>query len=72
MFISYDVKSLVSMPNSSALLFKYASAIVALSFITSPRFPVTITFPLPLLIELSINKISPPTGVQASPVTTPA
>src|SRR5699024_4239560 len=31
-----------------------------------------VSFPLPLLREVSINKISPPTEVQASPVTTPA
>ena len=47
-------------------------AIVADSFITFPKFPVILNFPLPLLKELSINKMSPPTEVHAKPVTTPA
>ena len=45
---------------------------MALSFITSPRFPVSVNLPFPCVKEDSINKISPPTLVQASPVTTPA
>ena len=44
---------------------------VADSFITVPKFPVMVKLPFPLLKILSINKISPPTLVQAKPVTTP-
>ncbi len=42
------------------------------SFITSPRFPVSVSLPLPLVIEDSMNKTSPPILVQARPVTTPS
>ncbi len=45
---------------------------VADSFITVPKLPVMVKFPLPLERMDSINKISPPTLVQAKPVTTPA
>ena len=41
------------------------------SFITSPSWPVIIILPLPGISLLSINKISPPALVHASPVTTP-
>ena len=47
-------------------------AIVADSFITFPRFPVIFITPLPFDNIDSMNKISPPTRVQANPVTTPA
>ena len=56
----------------SACDFKNVSAVIADSFITSPNEPVRVSFPVPLVRELSINKISPPTLVQAKPVTTPA
>ena len=49
----------------------YSKAITADSFITSPRFPVSVNLPFPLVFEVSINKISPPVLVQANPVTTP-
>ena len=42
------------------------------SFITLPKFPVILSDPFPLDKIDSINKISPPTLVQANPVTTPA
>ena len=50
----------------------YCNAIVADSFITVPKLPVIERIPFPLDNIDSINKISPPTLVQARPVTTPA
>ena len=50
----------------------YCKAIVADSFITVPKLPVIERDPFPLDKIDSINKISPPTCVQAKPVTTPA
>jgi hypothetical protein len=50
----------------------YSKAIVADSFITVPKFPVIVIAPLPGEIKDSIKRISPPTLVQANPVTTPA
>ena len=50
----------------------YSNAIIADSFIILPRFPVMERFPFPSDIDDSINNISPPTDVHASPVTTPA
>ena len=47
-------------------------AIVADSFITVPKFPVMVRFPFPFDKIDSIYSISPPTLVQAKPVTTPA
>ena len=41
------------------------------SFITSPSLPVSISPPLPFMLEVSMNRIWPPTGVQASPVANP-
>ena len=41
------------------------------SFITFPRFPVIDSLPLPGQKLVSINKMSPPTGVQAKPIETP-
>ena len=43
----------------------------ALSFITSPSWPVRISSPRPGMRVASMNRISPPTGVHASPVATP-
>ena len=45
--------------------------IVADSFITSPSWPVSVSFPVPGINVPSMKRISPPTGVHASPVTTP-
>ena len=59
-------------PNFTECAFKYSSAMIALSFITSPKFPVRVNFPFPGVSDVSINKMSPPVGVQARPVTTPA
>ena len=61
-----------SNPKISALDLIYSKAIVADSFMTVPKFPVNVKFPFPNDINDSINKISPPTDVQANPVTTPA
>jgi hypothetical protein len=41
------------------------------SFITSRRLPVTVILPLPGIMTPSMVSSSPPTSVQASPVTTP-
>ena len=48
------------------------NAICTDSFITSPNWPVIWTFPSPFVLDVSINRISPPALVHASPVTTPA
>ena len=61
----------ISTPKWSALDLRYSNAKVADSFITSPRLPVMVSVPLPLLMLDSIKSISPPTWVQARPVTTP-
>jgi hypothetical protein len=58
-----------SNPKSFAFALIYSKAIVADSFITVPKFPVVI---VPSRDNDSMNKISPPTDVQAKPVTTPA
>src|SRR4030065_153969 len=49
----------------------YVRAAWALSFITSPSDPVMVTDPFPLTRDTSMNRISPPVGVQARPVATP-
>ena len=59
-------------PKSFAFDFIYSIAIIADSFIIFPKFPVIVKSPFPGEIEDSIKSISPPTDVQASPVTTPA
>ena len=60
------------MPKNSAFARIYSKAIVTDSFITVPKLPVIVIAPFPFEIKDSINKISPPTEVQANPVTTPA
>ena len=47
------------------------SAAWALSRMTSPSWPVRVRRPLPGERAASMNRMSPPTGVQASPVATP-
>ena len=47
------------------------SAACADSFITSPSWPVSTSCPLPFILVASMNRMSPPTGVQARPVATP-
>ena len=59
------------MPNSSCFALMYSKESVALSFITFPRLPVMVREPLPSDRILSMKRISPPTLVQARPVTTP-
>ena len=57
----------------SACALIYSNAKTADSFITSPKFPVSVNLlPFPLLRLVSIKRISPPTEVHANPVTTPA
>ena len=41
------------------------------SFMTSPSWPVRIRLPLPVIADASMNRMSPPVGIQASPVATP-
>ena len=71
-WILYWSKIRVSNPNCSACALIYSKAMVADSFITVPIFPVIESPPLPLEKADSIKRISPPTLVQANPVTTPA
>ena len=59
------------MPKSGARAFTSVSAACALSFITSPSCPVRISLPRPGTRVASMNRMSPPVGVQASPVATP-
>lgn len=65
-------KSTSVMPKASAFERTISRARMADSFMTSPRFPVSVILPLPLLAAHSTKRISPPTAVQARPVTTPA
>ena len=59
--------------NNAACALIYSKASMADSFMTSPKFPVSVRRPpFPLLRLVSTKRISPPTAVQASPVTTPA
>ena len=55
----------------AARAFTSDSAACALSFITSPSWPVRISLPLPGMRVASMKRMSPPTGVHASPVATP-
>ena len=41
------------------------------SFMTSPREPVSVSFPFPGITVVSITSVVPPTCVQASPFTEP-
>ena len=60
-----------SMPSDAARFLTMLSAACALSLMTSPSWPVRISLPLPGMRVASMNRMSPPTGVQASPVATP-
>ena len=60
-----------SMPSDCARALTSDSAACALSFITSPSWPVRISLPLPGMRAASMNRMSPPTGVHARPVATP-
>jgi len=71
MCTSYLLNISGSIPSSRLWALTHCSAIVADSFITSPRLPVIVRAPLPGVRIDSIYRISPPTSVQASPVTTP-
>ena len=58
-------------PEAVARFLTMLSAACALSFITSPSCPVRMSRPFPGVAVASMNRMSPPTGVQASPVATP-
>ena len=60
-----------AIPSSCERALTSDSAACALSFITSPNCPVRISLPAPGIRVASMNRMSPPTGVQASPVATP-
>ena len=47
------------------------SAAIADSFMTSPSFPVKVSFSIPGIIVTSIGRISPPNIVHERPVATP-
>lgn len=54
-----------------ALLRSQLMARWADSFMTSPSCPVSVSWPSPSILLASTNMISPPRGVQASPMATP-
>jgi hypothetical protein len=58
-------------PSSAACARTYESAACADSFITAPSCPVKTSCPLPVMRVTSMNRMSPPVGVQASPIATP-
>ena len=60
-----------AMPSDSARDFTTENAACALSFITSPSWPVRMSLPLPGMRAASMKRMSPPNGVQARPVATP-
>jgi len=59
------------MPQLSALARIRPIPVIADSFITSPRWPVSTNSPLPGITAVSMLRVSPPTLVQARPVTMP-
>ena len=61
----------VAMPSGAARALTSESAACALSFITSPSWPVRMSLPLPGMRAASMKRMSPPTGVHARPVATP-
>ena len=64
-------KASPSMPSAAERPLTRVSAACALSFMTSPSCPVRMSRPLPSTRLASMKRMSPPTGVQASPVATP-
>ncbi len=72
MCTSFSSNLLLSIPNRLALLLRYWSAIMADSFMTVPKLPVSVSLsPLPGESADSMKRISPPAWVHARPVTTP-
>src|SRR5208282_5292251 len=59
------------MPSRSARERIYESAACADSFMTSPSEPVSVNPFWPSIRVLSMNRMSPPLGVHATPVATP-
>ena len=58
-------------PNVGLIDLTYDEAASIDSFITSPSFPVVFIRPFPGSFKASIDRSSPPTLVQAKPVTAP-
>ena len=71
MWMSLLANTASSMPSEDARFLTIERAACALSFITSPSWPVRMSLPLPETRVASMKRMSPPTGVQASPVATP-
>src|SRR5437667_2546409 len=68
---SVCVNASSGMPSAPARARSRLHAACADSFMTSPSWPVSVTCPLPGIWIASMNMMSPPTGVHASPVATP-
>jgi len=71
MWMSTSSKKSRAIPSDSALARMKLKAADADSFITSPNCPVRVSPFFPFMAVASINRRSPPVGVQASPMTTP-
>ena len=59
------------MPYSLAFERMYETAVFALSYITSPKLPVSSILPVQSRTDTSIGSIVPPTLVHARPFTVP-
>ncbi len=59
------------MPSSDTCERTHESAAWADSFMTSPSWPVSVSVLLPFILVASMNRISPPVGVQDMPIATP-
>src|SRR2546425_899342 len=68
---SVCVNASSGMPSAPARARSRLHAACADSFMTSPSWPVSVICPLPGIWIASMNMMSPPTGVHASPVATP-
>src|SRR5712691_8647167 len=68
---SLSVKDSGGIPSAAARARSRLQAACADSFITSPSCPVRVICPLPGIWIASMNMMSPPDGVHASPVATP-
>ena len=71
MWISRSLKKSLRSPSDSAWARANDSAAWADSFITSPSWPVSISWPRPAMICASTCSTSPPCGVQARPLASP-
>src|SRR6267378_4453126 len=68
---SVCVNASSGIPRAPARARNRLHAACADSFITSPSWPVRVICPFPAIRIASMNMMSPPTGVHASPVATP-